>query len=90
MEIIVQDKKIDTKDIVDIIDIEKNKKMFLNRQAGFTIILVDKPSVSFWQNIPYESYPSEIADIKRKWRKLMDSVVEKWQADKNELPTFKL
>lgn len=87
-EIIVQGHKIDTKDIWAIEDIEKDKKMFLNRHAGFVIRLVDKPALSFYQGIPYESYPSEIAEIKAKWRKLENEVRKKWEADKSDLPTF--
>lgn len=33
MEIIVQNRKIETKEIVSITDIEVNKSMFLNREA---------------------------------------------------------
>lgn len=90
MEIIVQGHKIDTKDIYEIVDIEAHKTMFLNRQAGFVIKLVDKPSITVGQSIPYESYPSEIGEIKRKWDKLMKSVIEKWEADKSDIQVFKI
>lgn len=64
--------------------------MFLNRQAGFIIKLIGKPNVTVGERIPYESYPSEISDIKRKWDKLMKSVIEKWEADKSEIEVFKV
>jgi len=89
-EIIVQGHKIDTKEIFDIKDIEHDKKMFLNRHAGFVIYLIDKKPLSLYEHIPYESYPREISEIKEKWRKLQKQVEEKWQADKTDLPVFKL
>lgn len=88
MEIIVQGHKIDTKDIWDIVDIEAHKTMFLNREAGFIIKLVGDKQIKIGENIPYDSYPSEISDTKRKWRKLEKEVREKWEEDKSDIPTF--
>jgi hypothetical protein len=91
MKILIQDKVVETKSIADIIDVEANKKMFLNREAGFRIIFLDgSPEIVFKQNIPYESYPSQISAIKSKWQQMMDKVIEKWQSDKTEIEAIKL
>ena len=60
MEIIVLGEKIDTKQITAIWDIESKKTMFLNREAGFVIKFMDGSTKTFKENIPYESYASEI------------------------------
>ena len=67
MEIIVQGHKVETKEIFRIVDIEHYKKMFLNREAGFIIERIDKPSITVGERIAYESYPSEIRDKHQKW-----------------------
>lgn len=91
MQILVQNKVVETKDIADIVDIEADKKMFLNREAGFKIIFLDGiREMVFKQNIPYESYQREISAIKDKWKSLMNEVVKKWHSDKTEIETFKL
>lgn len=90
MQILVQNKVIETTDIVDVVDIERDKKMFLNREAGFKIIFKDNSEVVYKEDIPYDSYPSEISETKTKWRNLMDKVIEQWKQDKADIPTFKL
>lgn len=91
MKILIQNKVVETKDIANIVDIEADKKMFLNREAGFKIIFLDgSPEMEFKENIPYESYPHEICYKKEKWKELMNKVIEKWQADKTEIPTITL
>jgi len=91
MKILIQGKLVETKNIADITDIEAHKIMFLNREAGFKITFLDESAeMVFKQNIPYESYPSEISAIKNKWRLMMDKVIEKWQSDKTEIETFKI
>jgi hypothetical protein len=88
MEIIVLGVKIDTKEITSIIDIEENKKMFFNREAGFVITFMDGSSKIFKENIPYESYTSEICNIKDKWSRLQKEITEKWDKDKHDLQEF--
>ena len=88
MEIIVLGKKIDTKQIVDIRDIEYGKQMFLDREAGFVITFMDGSKIAFREDIPYESYPRKIASIKDKWEKLQQEVTEQWEKDKHDLPVF--
>lgn len=92
MKILVENKVVETKDIADIVDIESGKKMFLNREAGFKILFLDDktPDMVFKDDIPYESYPHEIREIKQKWKNLMDAVIERWEADKTEIEVFKL
>jgi len=79
MEIIFLGEKIDTKEIKAIWEIEKEKKMFLNREAGFVIDYMDGSTKVFKENIPYESYPSEIAFKKQKWSKLQKEITEQWE-----------
>ena len=90
MKILVENKLIETKDIADIVDIEANKKMFLNREAGFKIIFLNGSEMVFKENIPYESYPSQISQKKEKWEKLMNKVKEEFMADRTEIKSLKL
>jgi|GEM_PF-3897734 hypothetical protein len=90
MKIIVQGHEVETKEIWDIVDIEKGKTMFLNREAGFIIKITDKPDIRIGQKIPYESYPSEIAEIKSKWHKQMNLIIAAWNTDKSETQVFKI
>jgi len=92
MQIIVNGKVVETKEIADIVDIEAGKTMFLNREAGFRIIFLDPdtPDMVFKENIPYESYTSQISAIKEAWKQLMDRVVEQWKTDKTEIPSFNI
>lgn len=90
MEILVLNTKIETKDIVDIYEVERDKKMFLNREAGFIIEMIGGSRYTFSENIPYESYPSEISSIKSKWKKLREEVEAQWKQDKHDLKTFTL
>ena len=90
MKILVCGRTVDTTEIADIIDIEANKKMFLNREAGFIIQRIDKEDMIFGEKIPYESYPREISEVKDKWRRLRDQVYAQWQEDKADIKVFKL
>lgn len=89
-EILVQDKVLKVADIVDIFDAEAHKEMFLNREAGFVVVMKDGSQFKFSQNIPYDSYPHEISEYKTKWKKLMDSVVREWRDANFKIPTFKV
>lgn len=88
MEIIVQGHKVETKEIFRIVDIEHYKTMFMNREAGFIIELIDKPSIKVGERIPYESYPSQIWDKKQKWENLKKEVIKQWEQDKLNVPVF--
>lgn len=90
MEIIVLGQVIDTKKITDIYDIERDKRMFLNREAGFVIAFMDGSKIRFGERISYYSYASEISQIKKTWAKLQKEVTEKWDQYKPDLPVFEL
>lgn len=84
MEIIVEGHKIDTKDIYDI------ESMCTGRFAGFKIKLTEKDDIVIGRRIPYERTPNEIMDYHKPYNKLMESIKEKWESDKTEIPIFKL
>lgn len=90
MKIVVLGQTVETTEIFDIVEVEHGKKNFLNREAGFILKLIDKPDMIFKQDIPYESYASEIVAIKKDWKKLQDEVFEKWKLDTTDLQTFRL
>lgn len=70
---------IESDEIVNIVDVEAHKKMFLNREAGFIVVLKDKPEIVFKENIPYETTPSGIAYIKKFWLNRMEAAIRLWQ-----------
>jgi len=90
MQILIQDKVVETKNIADIVDIEADKKMFLNREAGFKVLFIDNTELSFSEPISYESTPLDISYKKQKWARLMSNVIEKWQSNKTQIETFKV
>lgn len=88
MKIIVLGEVIETTEITEIYDVERDKKAFFNRDAGFIIRLMDGSSKTFSEGIPYESYSHEIASVKNKWKNLMESVITQWEEDKHQLKEF--
>lgn len=82
MEIIIFGEKIETKKITAIYEVEKYKTRFLNREAGFVVKFMDGTQKTFKENIPYETYASQISQIKRKWNNTRLKVIEKWEQDK--------
>lgn len=86
MKIAVQGKVIETKAITEIYEVEKYKKQFRNREAGFVIQLVSG-SITFSEEIPYETTQGRISDIKHTWCKRMESVIKLWEQDKHDYPT---
>ncbi len=90
MIIIVEGEKVETKDITEIYDIERDKTMFLNREAGFVIKFMDGSSNVFGEKMAYELYPSQIHDIKNKWENLQDKVNHAWEKDKHSYQEFRL
>ncbi len=88
MIIAVLGKAVETQEILDIVDIEANKTMFMNREAGFIIKLLNKEDLVFSESIPYESYPSDIKEIKAKWSRLRKEIYDKWCSDKLQIQTF--
>ena len=67
MVIIVKDKTINTELVADVWDIERDKKHFLNSQAGFVVLYKNGNSELFYEDIDYESTSRDIYNIKMKW-----------------------
>jgi len=84
MEIIIEGHKVDTKDIWDV-QLEKH-----SRSVSVVVRITDRHDVVIRRTIPYETYPSEFADIYAPYEKLYKSIKEKWEADKADIPVFKL
>lgn len=88
-EIIIEGYKFRRGDIYDIYWIERDKKMFLNREAGFIVqILGDKDNkyklFVFGEDIPYDSYSHEIYTKRNKWEKRMHEAIVLWRNDKDK------
>lgn len=71
--------KINLRGIKDVYDIERDKQMFLNREAGFIIEYENGSEQRYGENIPYESYPHEIRSKKQKWKITETKVFNAWQ-----------
>jgi len=80
MEIKIKGTIVETKEITSITEYVRDQ--FWNRYCGFVVHLHKKEPLTFEWNIPYESYPSEIAERKMKCRTLMKSIIEEWEKDK--------
>lgn len=90
MEILILNRKIETKNIAAIEDVEANKKYFLNREAGFVIHLIDGEKMTFKEDIPYETTPQGISRIKNRWNELQKKVSQEWLKDKRDILIFDL
>ena len=84
MKILVQDKTIETTEIVDIVELPGS------REAGFKIIMIDAAPVIFKEDVPYETTIGTHREINDRWRRLRNAVTEQWKKDKSDIPTFKL
>lgn len=82
VKILINETVIETSEIANIVDVEADKKMFLNREAGFKLIMIDGSVKIFSEQIPYESTPGRIQDIKQKWERKMNDVMKYWKQDK--------
>ena len=85
-EIIIGGRIFRRGDIYDIYDIERDKTMFFNREAGYIVQLIrkndtDKCIYKFGVNIAYESYSWEIASIKGEWEKKMKEAIKLWKGE---------
>lgn len=83
-EIIIEGHKVDTKDIWDL------KLVTESRVVKVVVKVTDKPDIVIGRNIPYETYASEFRGIYAPYEKLYLEIKQKWEADKTELPVFKL
>lgn len=84
MKIIIQGREIDTKEIWDI------KLKTESRYVKLIIKITDKPNIEIGRNIVYETYPSEFREIYAPYERLYKEIKEKWEADKADIPIFKL
>lgn len=71
-------------DIYDIYDCERDKQMFLNREAGFIVRTYGdknhKPQeFRFGEPIAYESTSYDIYGKKDKWKKRMNEAIALWK-----------
>lgn len=83
-EIIIEGNKIDTKDIWDI-ELKTG-----SRWTGVIIKVTDKPNIEIGRSIPYETYPSQFRGYYDPYEKLFEQIKTKWEADKSDIPIFKL
>ena len=82
--IIIEGSEFRRGDIYDIYECERDKRMFLNREAGFIVQTIGRKGVEanqikFYERIPYESYPRDIAQKKELWDGRMKSAICKWK-----------
>ncbi len=84
MEIIVEGRKIETKEIWKVSLITESRK------CGVLIQLVDKCDIFIGRSIPYETYPSEFQGYYAPYKKLYAQIKEQWDADQLNIPVFKL
>lgn len=74
-------------DIYDIYDIERDKEMFFNRDAGFIVQTIGTSDVQskkhhYGEGIPYDSSPQLIYEKKNKWSLRMESAIKLWKNQK--------
>lgn len=84
MKIVVCGHIIETTDIYDIVLITTT------RNAAVVIKQINKPDVTIGKSIPYETRHGEFREYWDPYEKLYNDVKAKWEADKTELPIFKL
>lgn len=83
MKIVIQDKVIETKEIIAIKDWCDG-----SRRAGFKIYLDDGSNIPIYKNIPYESYPSDIRRYYDRINSLKQQVIEQWEKDSENEPAI--
>ena len=91
MEIIVINQKIETRNIVQIVDI-KDVPTFNHkeRDVGFIIYFLDGSYKLFSEFIMYGTQDEVFEETKQKYKILQNKVEEKWKEDSHNLPTFNL
>lgn len=83
-EIVIEGRKFRRSDIYDIYECERDKRNFLNREAGFIVKTYgdkdNEPQLfKYGEPIAYESYPHEIAAKKHKWDVKMKKYIDLWK-----------
>ena len=74
-------------DIYDIYDCERDKQMFLNREAGFIVKTYgdkdhEPQMFKFGESISFESTSYQIYDKKHKWELRMKKAIALWKEQK--------
>lgn len=92
MEIIVINQKIETRNIVQIVDIRDVPNYpYSDREVGFIIYLIDGSFKVFKEFVVFGSANKKrIEETKQKYKILQSKVEEKWKEDSHNLPTFNL
>lgn len=83
-EIIVQGHKIDTKDIWDITHV------YNTREVWVTVKVTGHKDIVIGRRIPYETCTGQFGKYWNPYEKLYNELKEKWEADKTDIPTFKI
>jgi len=83
MEIIVEGRTIDTREIWKIESAQRG-------YHGFVIGLIDKSDFEIRQKKDLTGGKEQENQIENKYDKLRKAVEAKWNEDKNDIPTFKL
>jgi len=83
-EIIIEGHKIDTKDIWDV---QYNSDSW---RVDVTIKITGKPNIIIGRKVPWECSRMTMEGIVSPYKKLYESIKQKWEADKSDLPVFKL
>lgn len=84
MEIIIEGIKVDTKDIWAV-DYSADAW-----EVSVTVRITDKPNIVIGKRVPWECSRFTMDGIVEPYKKLYESIKEKWEADKSDLPIFKL
>ena len=83
MKIVVDNKVVETKEIVSI-------KESGRRKHGFIIYLIDGSNIKIEQEEDYDMMPSRCGDINDRYRRLKDKVITEWNKDKTEITVLTL
>jgi len=83
MKIVVENKLIETKEIVSIEESGRKKH-------GLVINLIDGSQIKIEQDEVYDIMPSECGRINDRYRALREKVKEYWEKDKTDIPILKL
>ncbi|MEB0262910.1 hypothetical protein [Mucilaginibacter sp. 10I4] len=84
MKIIIEGREVDTLDIWDII-LETN-----TRNCSVIVKIKDSNPLIISRSIPYETRNGEFQQYWQPYKNLYKELKSKWDADKSEIPVFKL
>lgn len=84
MKIIVQGYEIETKEIYDIELVQNTRKVKV------IISLIGKNQVVIGRHFPYETCTGQFNKYWQPYEDLYNKVKAQWEADKSDIPVFKL